>query len=79
MALAESIKMTRQKALMTQESFAEALHVSLATVNSWEVGKSKPNMAAMKAIKTFCAENNLSYEDIESEWLLTIQKRDQSK
>lgn len=79
MALAESIKMTRQKALMTQESFAEALHVSLATVNRWEVGKSKPNMAAMKAIKTFCAENNLSYEDIESEWLLTIQKRDQSK
>ena len=69
MSLSETIKLTRQKALLNQEEFAEKLHVSLASVNRWEVGKSIPNISAMKSIKSFCEESNLPYELIENEWL----------
>ena len=71
MSLSETIKLTRQKALMNQKEFAKRLNVSLASVNRWEVGKSIPNISAMKSIKSFCRDNNLSYELIETEWLST--------
>ena len=35
----------------------------------------KPNMKAMKAIKSFCEENNLNYEIVEEAWL-TLPKED---
>ncbi len=69
MTLSEAIKVTRQKALMSQEDFAKAVEVSLASVNRWECGKSRPNLTAMKAIKKFCECNKLPYEDIEKEWI----------
>lgn len=69
MSLSDTIRLTRQKALMNQEEFAAELNVSLASVNRWEVGKSIPNIAAMKAIKSFCNKNGYSYELIENEWL----------
>lgn len=70
MSLSDTIRLTRQKALMNQEEFAAELNVSLASVNRWEVGKSIPNIAAMKAIKAFCNTNGYSYELIENEWLI---------
>lgn len=69
MSLSESIKLTRQNALLNQEEFAQKLHVGLASVSRWEVGKSIPNISAMKSIKAFCAETGLSHELIETEWL----------
>jgi len=69
MTLAEAIKTIRQKALLSQEEFAKANSVSLASVNRWEVGKSRPNLCAMKALKKFCTDNNLPYELIEQSWL----------
>lgn len=69
MSLGEAIRMTRQKALCTQENFAKELNVALSTINRWELNKAKPNMKAMKAIKAFCEENGLDYEIIEKEWL----------
>ena len=69
MSLSETIRLTRQKALLNQEEFADALHVSLASVSRCEIGKSIPNISAMKAIKSFCEENGYSYEMIENEWL----------
>jgi len=69
MSLGKAIRVTRQKAFCTQESFARKLEVALSTVNRWELNKAKPNMKAMKAIKTFCEDNKLDYEIIESEWL----------
>ena len=69
MDLGEAIRITRQKAFYTQEDFAQKLNVALSTVNRWELNKAKPNMKAMKAIKGFCEENNLSYEMIEEVWL----------
>lgn len=69
MNLGEAIRITRQKAFCTQEDFAQKLNVSLSTVNRWELNKVKPNMKAIKAIKTFCEENEQSFEFIERQWL----------
>ena len=68
MSLPETIKLTRQKLFMSQEDFAAKVHVSVATINRWENGRSKPNLTAMKNIKAFCEENNLSFAEIEQEW-----------
>ena len=68
MLLSEIIKQTRQKLFMSQEDFAAAIHVSVATINRWENGRSKPNLIAMKNLKVFCEKNNLSFEKIETEW-----------
>jgi putative transcriptional regulator len=69
MSLGKTIRISRQKALYTQEDFAHKLNVALSTVNRWELNKAKPNVKAMKAIKAFCEENELDYKIIESEWL----------
>ena len=69
MDLGEAIRITRQRAFYTQEGFAQKLNVALSTVNRWELNKAKPNMRAMKAIKSFCDENNQTYDLIESQWL----------
>lgn len=69
MSIGEVIRLSRQKALYTQDDFAKELNVALSTVNRWELNKAKPNMKAMKAIKAFCDENNLDYSIIENEWL----------
>lgn len=53
MDLGEAIRITRQRAFYTQEDFAQKLNVALSTVNRWELNKAKPNMRAMKAIKSF--------------------------
>lgn len=69
MKLNECIKVARQNAFMTQEEFAKALNVSACTVNRWEMGKSKPNNAAMKNIKTFCESNGIAFEDVKAAWI----------
>lgn len=66
--------MTRQKAFLSQETFANELKVSVSTINRWENGKAKPNLTALKNIKIFCEKHNLSYEDVEKEWFNTPQK-----
>ena len=53
MQLPEAIKITRQKAFMSQEEFARELGVSVSTINRWETGKVKPNLTAMKSLKQF--------------------------
>ena len=47
MSLSETIRLTRQKALLNQEEFADALHVSLASVSRWEIGKSMDNVLTL--------------------------------
>ena len=69
MSLGEAIRITRQKAFYTQEEFAQKLNVALSTVNRWELNKARPNMKAMRAIKSFCDENNQPYEFIEVQWV----------
>ncbi len=69
MSLGVAIRVARQKSFYTQEDMAKKLDVALSTVNRWELDKAKPNIKAMKAIKQFCEENGVSYDEIESEWL----------
>lgn len=69
MSLAEAIRSTRKKSLLSQEDFAKKLNVSVGSINRWENGKTKPNLTAMKAIKSFCEENEMNYQLIEKEWL----------
>ncbi len=61
MSLGNEIRILRQKAFYTQEDFAKQLNVALSTVNRWELGKTRPNMKAMRSIKFFCENNGLSY------------------
>lgn len=68
MQLAEAIKVTRQKAFMSQEEFSHELNVSVSTINRWETGKVKPNLTALKNLKLFCEAHNLPYYCIENEW-----------
>ena len=73
--LPEVIKMTRQKAFLSQDAFAEELNVSVSTINRWETGKVKPNLAAMRSLKMFCEAHQLPYEDIETEWFNFSEKQ----
>ncbi len=67
--LADELKVLRQRALLTQEEFAKTLSVAPSTVNRWEMSKAKPNVSTMKKIKTFCADNDLSYAEVEAGWI----------
>lgn len=69
MTLSSSLKILRQKALLTQDDFAKELGVAVSTINRWEKGKSKPNIAAMKSIRQFCSIYGFSYEEVEIKWL----------
>lgn len=73
MQLGNIIKITKQKAFLSQEVFANELDVSVSTINRWEIGKVKPNLSAMKKIKTFCDNHNLPYEEIEKEWFMVSE------
>ncbi len=68
MQLAEILRITRQKAFLSQEEFANELNVSVSTINRWETGKSRPNLSALKGLKEFCGRHNLPFEAIETEW-----------
>ena len=69
MPLSELIRVMRKKALLSQESFAKALNVSVGTINRWENAKTKPNITAMKKIKAFCGENNIPFDELEAAWI----------
>ncbi|MFS9247019.1 helix-turn-helix domain-containing protein [Streptococcus parasanguinis] len=68
MAYSEEIKKIRQKCFLSQEAFARELNVSFSSVNRWEGGKSKTNMAAMKNIKEFCESQNIDFTALEQAW-----------
>ena len=68
MTYSEEIKRLRQKSFLSQEAFARELNVSFSSVNRWEGGKSKPNMAAMKKIKEFCEIQNIDFSALEKAW-----------
>ena len=65
MRVSNEIKIIRQKALLSQVEFADALSVSFSTVNRWETGKTVPNMVAMRKIKQFCEKNSISIDALQ--------------
>lgn len=62
MNFSNDIKRIRQKSLLSQEAFAQALGVSFTTVNRWETGKSKPSYKTMKLIDDFCKKNQIDFD-----------------
>ena len=75
MSLADTIRQTRQKALMSQEDFAKCIEVSIASITRWEGGKAVPNIVGMKKLKSFCEDNDLSFQEIESAWLIAKNEK----
>lgn len=69
MSLGDSIRVVREKAFLTQESFAKELNVATSTVNRWENERVRPNLSTMKDIKTFCESHDCDYSDLEKNWL----------
>ena len=69
MSFSEELKRLRQRTFLSQEAFAKELKVSFSTVNRWESGRTKPNLAAMKSLKDFCLSHNIAFEQIEEKWL----------
>ena len=63
MAYSVKVKQIREKLLLTQEEMAAALGVNAITVCRWETGKSVPNFKAKKAIRDFCNNNGLVFDD----------------
>ena len=53
MSYSDEIKKIRKKYFLSQEAFGREIGVSFSSINRWEGGKSKPNMAAMKSLKIF--------------------------
>ncbi len=62
MSFGNDIKIIRQRCLMSQEAFAQALGVSFTTVNRWESGKCKPSYKTMKLINDYCKTNNIDFD-----------------
>lgn len=62
MSFSEDVKIIRQRSLMSQEAFAQAIGVSFTTVNRWETGKCKPSYKTIKLISDYCKENNITID-----------------
>lgn len=62
MSFSNDIKNVRKKALLSQETFAQALGVSFTTVNRWETGKCKPSYKGMKIIDEFCKKHSIDFD-----------------
>lgn len=62
MSFSNDIKIVRQKSLLSQEAFAQALGVSFTTVNRWEAGKSKPSYKTMKLIDEYCKAHHIDFD-----------------
>lgn len=61
MSFSSDIKKVRQKSLLSQEAFAQAVGVSFTTVNRWESGKCKPTFKTMKLIDDFCKAQGIDF------------------
>ena len=68
MSLSDELKSIRQHSFLSQEAFARELNVSFSSVNRWEGGRAKPNIAAMKSIQAFCESHNIDFSNLEKEW-----------
>jgi len=68
MSFAEELKSIRQHCFLSQEAFARELNVSFSSVNRWESGRAKPNLAAIKSIRDFCDSHHIDFSVLEKAW-----------
>ena len=59
MDISELIKAIRSQLGLSQEAFAEAIHVAFSTVNRWENNKSTPNRMARVLLADYCEKNGV--------------------
>lgn len=64
MDFSQIVKTARQKTGMSQEDLARALHVSFATINRWENGKTSPNQLTRAVFFAFCKEHGIQLENM---------------
>ena len=64
MSLSDTIKQTRQKLFMSQEDFATAIRVSVATINRWENLRHEPSQLAKNSFYEFCKSNFIDVEEL---------------
>ena len=62
MNTSELIKTIRLQLDMSQEAFAESIHVAFSTVNRWENNKSTPNSMARVLIADYCEKHGIDKE-----------------
>ena len=55
----------RQKAEMSQDTFAQALHVPVKTIRNWEQGRSKPDPAARALLAIVADDPARAFQAIE--------------
>ena len=60
--LPETIKITRQKAFLSQDAFANALNVSVSTINRWETGRFEPTMKIKRKLAPLFKEHGIEVE-----------------
>ncbi|WP_099204522.1 helix-turn-helix domain-containing protein [Scatolibacter rhodanostii] len=53
------IKIIRKDLGLSQKKFAEKLHVSLSTVNRWEIGHVTPNQLAIAILTDLCEKKHV--------------------
>jgi putative transcriptional regulator len=54
------VKELRERLHLTQESMAESLGVSFATVNRWENGWTAPSKLALRQIELLCRQHHIT-------------------
>ncbi len=68
MSFSEELKDIRRHSFLSQEAFARELNVSFSSVNRWEGGRAKPNLNAMKKLKSFCEMHDIDFSNLEIKW-----------
>lgn len=64
MEFSQLVKLARQKLGMSQKNLAHALHISFATVNRWENGKTRPNQLAKTVFFDFCKHHRIELKNL---------------
>ena len=68
MSFSEELKVIRQHSFLSRETFSRKLNVSFSSVNRWEFRRARPNLVAMKSIKSFCKAQGIDFFCLEKEW-----------
>jgi len=62
MTIDEILKSIRSEMAISQETLARDLNVSFSSLNRWENKKSKPSRLAIKQLKDYVSQNDVSRE-----------------
>jgi len=63
MEFSVKVRFVREQLRLSQEDFARALNASFATINRWEISKTKPIRMAQAAFSDFCSKHSINFDD----------------